>query len=68
MIRMCWYCGGFAGLIIIQPDGMLLHEFCEGPAARDYPDRVACYAEQVDAKVAWLDVQGQEQDARPCRA
>ena len=63
---LCWYCGSgrWAGELITQPDGTLLHEGCQEPAARDYPDRQVCDSEQTDNKVAWLDVRGAEDDAK----
>ena len=65
-VQMCWYCGSgqWAGELITQPDGTLLHEGCQEPAARDYPDRQVCDSEQTDAKVAWLDVRGAEDDVK----
>ena len=70
LVQMCWYCGSgqWAGELIIQPDGTLLHEGCQEPAARDYPDRQVCDSEQTDNKVAWLDVRGAEDDAKAWRA
>ena len=65
---MCWYCGSRTGKVVRQPDGGMLHEHCEGPAAKDYPNRVTCEGEQVDAKVGWLDQRGAEDDAGAWRA
>ena len=62
LVRMCWYCGSHTGELNVQPDGTHLHDFCEEPAARDYPNRPACDGEQVDAKVAWRDQRGDEDD------
>ena len=62
-IPMCWYCGSYTGHIVTQPDGNLLHEGCQEPARRDYPNWVPCDGEQADAKVRWNDQRGMEDDA-----
>ena len=64
-MRMCWYCGSgtWAGALVTQPDGNLLHEHCQAKAKRDYPGRPVCEGEQTDAKLAWLDQQDCEKDA-----
>ena len=63
IIPMCWYCGSHTGEMNVQPDGTHLHDFCKEPAARDYPNRLDCDGEQVDAKVDWQDVRGADGDA-----
>jgi len=62
-IPMCWYCGSYTGHIVTQPDGNLLHEGCQEPSRRDYPNRVPCDGEQTDAKVRWNDQRDWEDDA-----
>ena len=65
LIPLCCYCGTgtWNGGLMRQPDGNLLHEHCQEPAARNYPNSLAGDGEQVDAKVRWLDVRGAEDDA-----
>ena len=64
LVRMCWYCGTgtWNGDLVTQADGSLLHEGCQHQAEGEYPDRAIYDGEQVDAKVAWRDQRGDEDD------
>ncbi len=65
LVRMCWFCGTgvWAGKLTKEPDGSFLHANCRGAAEADYPNRLACDAEQTDPKVRRQDQRDYEDDA-----